>query len=219
MKILLVSQVHQKKSWTDSCGLDFVADNGMPILCSSKYCQTDNSNPESVPITYGSPECERHIFFMERAHFYIQVFHFWNMTKQNPCLPGGECHTPLTDSCESLSVHPRLHTLQLMAVSLSLDIQVGGEPPETVGKLQQPRGKHIMTWKLRFHLNLNPLFLFNSADCIFNSVFFPFFFVSQELQMNCTWMDGLDCTNLEIYTRNFLGQQYYYCNTLPFNEI
>lgn len=107
----------------------------------------------------------RDTFFMERAYLYIQGFHFWNMTKQNMCFPGRECHTPLADSCETISIHPSLH---LPKGSLFSDILVGGEPPETVGKLQQPRGKHFVIWKLRFHLNFKPLFLINTAGCIFN---------------------------------------------------
>lgn len=48
----------------------------------------------------------RDTVFMERAYFYMQGFHFWNVTKQNLRLPGGEFRALLTDLHGTVSVHP-----------------------------------------------------------------------------------------------------------------
>lgn len=157
-----------------------------------KYCAVVNfaepvTQIQKVSQSWMAALDVRDKLLMERAYFYIQVFHFWNVTKQNLCLPGGECHSPSTDCHATINVHSQLHTLQLTTVSLSLDILVG-EPPQTVWKLQH--GKHIVTWKLRFHINLSPFFLFNTAGCIFNSVYFLSFLFHRNSKWTARgWMD------------------------------
>lgn len=82
----------------------------------------------------------RDTFFMERAYLYLQGFHFWNMTKQNMCFPGRECHTPLADSSETISIHPSLHLLTFCQQSHFLQIFWLEENPL---KLQGSCNSHV----------------------------------------------------------------------------
>lgn len=139
----------------------------MPILCCSKFCRTGNSNSERVPAMDGSPECERYIFYGKGISLPPR-FSLLEHDKAEYMLSRKRVPHSFSRLLWDYKHSPIIALTDILpTVSLSPDILVGGEPPETVGKLQQPRGKHFVIWKLRFHLNFKPLFLINTAGCIF----------------------------------------------------
>lgn len=176
----------------------------MPILCCSKFCRTGNSYSESVPTMDGSPECERYIFY-GKSIFLHPRFSLLEHAKAESVFAWRRVPQPLRGSHGTVSIHPWLHTLHLLtSYQQSHFLQIFGldeNPLKLQGRCNSHMAKHFMMWKLRFHLNLKPLFLINTAGCI-SFIFCFIFWMPNELHMD----RRISLHQPWTYTRNFLGQ-------------